>query len=274
VTHENRVRISLLDAGRMILKHLAIFPETRPAEAARQLSFGPSFLANYDFEAALPLVTNPQERIFCLLGNRSAELRHAIFEIARIDKPFWARAATYGRQRALRLTNEDQAQCLKDAGLADSPLEGEPRVWWERLSNEFRLLQEVERRRIGSEAERLTLEYEKRRLAALGIDKNPHLVSVEDDAAGYDVYSYTLIDARIVPFHIEVKGTSSAEPRFFLSRNEWEACLKLCPGYAVYVWSQGKLEPTVLMREILEGHVPRDCGDGMWMDVRILLKGI
>jgi len=104
------------------LQHLAEYPEITPVEAARQLALGPSYLANYDFETALTILTNCEAPVFRLLGDRQAELRHAIFEIVRIEKPFWARTAIYGRQKALRFLNDDQTQCLRDAGLIEKPL--------------------------------------------------------------------------------------------------------------------------------------------------------
>lgn len=272
--YENRVRISVLDAGRALLNHLTVFPETRFPDAARQLIFGPGYLASYDFETALPMVMNTEEQIFRLLGNRSAELRHAIFEIAKIDRPFWARAAIYGRQKALNFVNNDQAQCLKDAGLIDKPLVGEPRIWWERLSNEFRLLQDIERRSIGSEAEELTVKYEKERLVKLGIEMDPYLVSLEDETAGYDVYSHTVSNGRVVPYYVEVKGTTLLEPRFFLTRNEWNTCLNLHPQYAFYIWNLSQMALTVLTRDDLINHVPQDRGNGTWMDARLVLKDI
>lgn len=271
---ENRIRVSVLDAGRILLRHLEVFPETKATDAVRQLMLGPAYLANYDFETALPMVVNTEQRIFRLLENRRAELRYAILEIAKADQPFWAHAAIYGRQKALRCVNADQAQCLKDAGLAENPMDDESRVWWTRLSNEFRLLQESEQRTIGSDAEYLSLEYEKSRLAKLGIEKAPYLISHEDQTVGYDLQSYTILDGKIVSHFVEVKGTTSSEPRFFLSRNEWSACLKLSPHYVVHVWNMTDRTLTVFTRQTLEAHVPVDQGTGTWMNSQFLLRGL
>ncbi len=271
---ENRIRISVLDAGRVILQHLAEYPGIEPVDAARQLELGPTYLGNYDFETALAILTSAEQPVFRLLGGREAELRHAIFEMAKIDKPYWARTAVYGRQRALRLIDDDQAQCLRDAGLIETSLEGETRFWWERLAIEFRLLQEEAQRRIGSEAEKLTLEYEKKRIATLGIDKDPYLVSIEDETLGYDVHSFTISNERVLPFYIEVKGTTAAEPRFFLSRNEWTNCSRLQPHYAFYIWDVNENKLSILSHDTLLAHIPADRGSGLWMDARLILKTV
>lgn len=268
--HENRIRISVLDAGRVILQHLAEYPGIELVDAARQLELGPTYLGNYDFETALTILAGAEQPVFRLLGERKAELRHAIFEMAKIDKPYWARTAVYGRQRALRLINDDQAQCLRDAGLIETSLEGETRFWWERLAREFRLLQEETQRRIGSEAENLTLEYEKKRLAMLGIDQEPYLVSIEDETLGYDVHSFTVSNERVLPYYIEVKGTTATEPRFFLSRNEWTACLNLHPNYALYIWDVNAKALLILTRDTIQDHIPTDRGSGVWVATRVI----
>jgi len=115
----------------------------------------------------------------------------------------------------------------------------------------------------------LTLEYEKKRLKLLGIEKDPYLVSLEDETAGYDVHSYLSQDGRVVPYYIEVKGTTAFEPRFFVSRNEWDACVRLQPQYVIHLWNLGTKSLTILSKEDLEPHIAVDRGLGTWMDIRI-----
>ena len=46
-------------------------------------------------------------------------------------------------------------------------------------------------------------------------------MSGEDDTVGYDIQSFRLKEGDVVPYYIEVKGTTALEPKFFLSNNQW-----------------------------------------------------
>jgi hypothetical protein len=205
-------------------------------------------------------------------GDRQSELRHSILEIAKSDRPLWARAAILGREKALRCFDEDLAQCFRDADLLGKPISPDSHSWWESLAREIRQLQEIEQSRIGAIAEQLTLDYERRRLLELGIQATPYAVSLEDQTLGYDVRSYAVQhDGSVIPIFIEVKGTMASEAQFFLSKNEWNACLRMHPQYSVYVWEVNSCRLTVLTREDLKGHIPVDQGQGTWTSVRIPL---
>lgn len=274
MNQEDVFRISVLDAGRLLLRHVSTYPDVQFEDAIRQLKFGPSYLAGYDFDRALSLIQSDGARVFALCGDRTEELRHSIFELARSLRPFWARASVFGRQRVLRVLNENQMQCLTDAGLLQSPLTGECREWWERLALELRSAENSELKKIGSSAERLTLEFEIARLEQLGIERQPELVAGEDDTLGYDVASFDLVDGSVRPKFIESKGTTASEPRFFVSRNEWNACLRFGSLYAFYVWHLPSKTLTVIDREELQPHVPQDCGSGIWLDARFSIARI
>lgn len=58
---------------------------------------------------------------------------------------------------------------------------------------------------------------------------------------GYDLYATSATDS----LKVEVKGTDSAEPRFFLSRNEWK-CSASEPDWLLMVVCQARSNPSLL----------------------------
>lgn len=66
------------------------------------------------------------------------------------------------------------------------------------------------------------------------------------------------------------KGTTALETRFFLSRNEWDTCVRLHPHYVIHLWNLATKRLTILSKEDLEPHIAVDRGLGTWMDIKIL----
>lgn len=96
----------------------------------------------------------------------------------------------------------------------------------------------AENRKLGVKAENAIVEFEKKRLLALGRDVQASLVrriSVIDVAAGYDIESFDGDSDDLTPNRfIEVKGTSKADLRFYWTRNEKEKAVKLKKRYWIY----------------------------------------
>jgi hypothetical protein len=99
---------------------------------------------------------------------------------------------------------------------------------------------DTEKQRIGLLGEKFVLESERARLDTAGrtdLANRVRLVSAEDDAAGYDVLSFSPDEAEL---HIEVKATTRGqrhEDVFWLSENE-AICALSDPRWTVYrVWS-------------------------------------
>ena len=95
-------------------------------------------------------------------------------------------------------------------------------------------------RRVGSDAEKYTVDYEKKRLIsasfpdmALGVQK----ISDVDPYAGYDILSFNGGGQSYVHNRrIEVKGTSTNINRFYWSRNEINVARKYGNEYWIYFW--------------------------------------
>jgi len=101
------------------------------------------------------------------------------------------------------------------------------------------LMKHLERiRKRGTIAEGFVLEKEKERLTECGCSDLAKLVrriSEENVAAGYDVISFNGPESRFFPDRfIEVKGTSSEEVSFYLSRNELETARNVQDSYWIY----------------------------------------
>lgn len=96
------------------------------------------------------------------------------------------------------------------------------------------------RRRVGDLGEKLSLEYEIRRLEAGGSGELADMVkqvSATDPYAGYDIASFDGAGAGRHDRFIEVKATSGAVPKFFWSHNEARRARELGDAYWVYLWT-------------------------------------
>ncbi|MDZ4478285.1 protein NO VEIN domain-containing protein [Bacillus cereus] len=83
---------------------------------------------------------------------------------------------------------------------------------------------------LGTKAELFVIDYERKKLP----NKNIEHISPIDVAAGYDIKSYTHVDAPIYNKFIEVKCITERE-RFFWSKNEIEVAKLLGDNYFLYL---------------------------------------
>lgn len=120
-------------------------------------------------------------------------------------------------------------------------------------------------------AERLTIEYEKRRLNNLGITKPLEWKGLDDNYAGYDILSVDLKAGTEINIMIEVKSTITSPLRFYLSRNEWETADQIGSAYIFHVWNMAVKPPQLYERTVeqIRPHIPSDNGQGKWSHVMI-----
>lgn len=122
-------------------------------------------------------------------------------------------------------------------------------------------------------AESLTLDYERDRLKALGIDKEPMWMSLDDSYAGYDVLSYNPGEFGPINRIIQVNVMTASPLRFDICREEWEHACSFGVACIFHVWNL-KTMPPVLYEIALDQvapHIPRDNGNGKWNTVEIPL---
>src|SRR5216684_1230937 len=111
-TADQLLRISVLEGAFTLVRHAAAYPTISMAEAVRQLRSGPSNLAALDYDRAQVTLDRFGRTLFVSEGDRRADLRRVIHEIAVVSRPLWALAAAFGRARSREAMPEDAAQCL------------------------------------------------------------------------------------------------------------------------------------------------------------------
>jgi hypothetical protein len=187
-------------------------------------------------------------------------------------QPIWARSILQGRQLFYQTLERDEQSLFRQTGILDDPPGDDFVEWWDDLTGEMRLVIDLAKLRQGRAAERRTLEYERRTLAALGIDRRVEWVGFDDNTKGFDVLSYKLaIDGTVVPKLVEVKSTIASPLRFRVTRNEWEQARKFGDAYVFQIWDMTKdtAEPFVRTVDQVRPHIPTDNEKGKWKDAEI-----
>jgi hypothetical protein len=182
-------------------------------------------------------------------------------------RPLWATVLARGRKEAAAYLPIDVKQALDEADL----LSGRSRwvvEWWNSVSTVSAKPNESRKLEISRRAERLTIQYERRRT---GI--RPFWQALESDLAGYDVLSQVSRLDR-APLRIEVKGTRDkpSYAKFHLTRNEWRVAMTSRP-YVFHFWL---LLPSPKLFTIepdkIAPHIAKNRGAGEWEIVEIPWK--
>lgn len=145
---------------------------------------------------------------------------------------------------------------------------------WDSIVEYTRMLNGLNKMDEARKAEALSMEYERRRLKEIGIDKEPQWMSLDDNFAGYDVLSYNPGEFAPTNRMIEVKSTTASPLRFIVTRNEWEQAEKFGPAYLFQVWDMQKTPPVLYERTSAQVaiHIPSDNEKGKWKTADIPLS--
>lgn len=186
-------------------------------------------------------------------------------------QPIWAKLMRQGRQRFVKKLDPNDQDIFAAAGLMENPTPLHVVTWWDSVSGYARLLTDQEKMEQGRAAEILTLEYERERLKALGIDLEPEWPGFDDNFAGYDVLSYDHGPHGIQNKLIEVKSTTASPLRFILTRNEWEKAERAGNSYHFHVWDMTQETPRLVERTVADvaPHIPADNGQGRWANTQV-----
>lgn len=266
----------MIDGALEIIRHRKKYPNIDIETAVRQLSTGPNYLSELDYASAITLANHVGWDAFHLNSDRQLELSETLMEIVLRVKPSWAYLALYGRERVRKFINEDQEQCLKYAGLLDTPPPERVIQWWNQLASSVRSIKEAQNIEVGSEGEKLTIIYEKNRLTDLGITEySPRLISIENNSAGYDVLSFDVdTTGNVSEIQIEVKATTTDQVRFLITRNEWDTARQYQTSYRFHIWKLDNEAPYILSVDDLTPHIPVDSGVGRWQLVELNITDI
>lgn len=197
-----------------------------------------------------------------------------IHDIVLHRQPTWAKLMMLGRTRFTKKLSRDECSLFRQAGLLDSPPTDDVITWWDNLTGRVRLAQDAEKLARARQAEKLSLNHEKKRLLDIGIDKDPEWTAIEDNTAGYDVLSYEKNEYGLINKPIEVKSTIASPLRFILTRNEWEQALKFGEVYFFHVWDLKQDPPKLYVKTLNEiaPHIPSDNEKGKWKNAEILIN--
>lgn len=198
-----------------------------------------------------------------------SSLRRFITKLVEYSDPFWLRYIPSGREKVREALSMDVSQCLREAGLFDPMPDVDTIEWWDKLAANIRGRIDTEQMSRARHAERLSIEYESKRLSEIGIRKVPEWVSLEDNTIGYDILSYDQVDTYIVSKLIEVKSTLNNT--IYISRNEWRNASTSIDQTVFHVWvlpSEDLYEFTVTE---MKDHIPNDQGDGIWQEVKVTI---
>lgn len=168
----------------------------------------------------------------------SAALREALKQIILQKRPSWMYAITFGRKDVLNNLADlpNIRQCFKSAHLFDDEPDQMTIEWWDELSQLIRAEKDAKKVQIGREGEKLSYDYEKKRLLHLNIQESPKWIALDDSTVGYDIKSYNPSPYGVINKLIEVKSCSTDNIAIYLTRNEWEQALKFQDNYFFHIW--------------------------------------
>jgi hypothetical protein len=222
--------------------------------------------AYHDYEAALEL-----ETVVDAVHEIEFHdfLRRSITNIIRAQTPWWLPLVAKGREKVRAALNSNEEQCFEDAKLFSSFPDDEVIAWWDSLATEVRALRQEANNLQGRVGEKLSLEYELRRLISEGITVEPRWIALDDNTAGYDILSYDSGTVEPVVKLIEVKTCSRAAAQFFLTTNEWRTALERSDHYVFHLWLLPEEKLIEFSPADIREHVPIDQGEGEWQDAVI-----
>lgn len=234
--------------------------------ASAPRSIDASFAAA-DIEAGLALDRLlPAEIVF---DDYAPCLRMCLSTLIAHHLPWWRVFFPAGRKRVLEVLSDSEYQLFSNAGLVDSVPTPQALEWWYKIQAIVRGEQDTSKSLQGGIAEIWTLEYERERLAELGIDLEPEWTGFETNGLGYDVRSYDAGPFGPVARLIEVKSTEATPPRAIITRGEWKSAQIFGDAFLFYLWkSPGKQLRTISVTE-MASNIPDNKGAGSWLEVEV-----
>ena len=248
-------------------RYLDHYPGTPVEEAAVSLQRSDADLAAADFAGALRLHQHLAGDVD--FSNPITGLRAGLRVLIEAHRPWWCRFFPYGRQRLATALTQDEMQTFRSAGLFDEMPPSEVVEWWDAFASLIRTADDERNNAQGRHGERLSLNYERKRLAGLGIFEEPKWVALDDNSAGYDIRSYDLTVYGLKNRLIEVKSSQRTPPRMVLTRGEWDVAAKYGETYIFHLWELPSEKLTILTVSDIAQHVPQDVGQGRWSELNI-----
>jgi hypothetical protein len=252
---------------REIRRRLVASPDAALEDIVAAINLTEADAPSLDLEASCEL--HAMVEVCELVGH--GFYRHCIRAVVLSRFPIWVKTIKFGRQVFAAKLGEDDHAIFEGAGLLGSPPTADVVEWWDTLGHEVKLETDLQKMAQARAAEKLSWDFEKKRLLGLGIETDPVWVGLDDNTAGYDVLSYEPGEPENTNKLIEVKSTVASPLRFYVSRNEWNKALQSKEAYFFHVWDMQR-EPAVLhVRTVdqVEPHIPTDNDKGKWSNAEI-----
>lgn len=265
--HTSLISMSAFN-GLLAVRHYSTLHPATPVpeviEALRRVSPDDAY-NNYDaaifFDGLVAKDTGFSDAVLFFRAILSAAIQHF--------SPWWIRLSPFGRERLSVGLTENERQCFDAAGLFVASPGPDVLRWWDDLAQRARGAENDKRITQGREAERLTIDYETKRLNQLGIASPPRWIALDDNGAGYDVHSFDQGPVTPIAKLIEVKSCVREDLQIFLTRNEWETAVERAPHYRFHIWLLPDQKMLELTPDDLAPHVPQNRGSGRWENARI-----
>jgi hypothetical protein len=259
--------MSTLGATIAIRQYLDSHPELNAESAITSLKRLDADVAANDFASGLEVhAILPSTLKF---KDPTLDLQASLAILIKHHQPFWLRGFPYGRDRVAEMLSVDEIQCFRAAGLISNTETPKIARWWDEIGQLVRAKLNDSLLEQGRIAESLSYEYEKKRLASLGIRRDPIWVAINNNDAGFDILSYDHGPFEPVNRLIEVKSSTRSPPRMILTRGEWDAAIKYGEAYVFHLWALPKATLTECKITDVAPHIPIDQGTGAWTHVEI-----
>lgn len=176
---------------------------------------------------------------------------------------------------------KNEYECFEQLGLIDYRLSETASIWWERLRKAGSLFNDQVLKALGDEAELLSLDYEKRRLAdVISSEDEIRWVSRESDLLGFDILSFVGESQPNARLNIEVKKLTKNSDQgfhFFISRNEARTA-EASSNYVFHLWdfqTNGERLLHITSKDFVLARLPMDNGDsGLWESARVNISQV
>src|ERR1700678_307426 len=159
--------MSALSATIAMRQYLSKHAQVDAVSAATSLRRLDADVAADDFESGVEVhYILPNNITF---KSPTKDLQAALAALIYYHKPWWVKGFPYGRGRVKDMLSAEEMQCFRAAGLFHEPIPQEAVSWWDQIAQTVRADVNESLLRQGREAELLSLDHERRRLALLGI---------------------------------------------------------------------------------------------------------
>lgn len=162
-----------------------------------------------------------------------------------------------GREAFVQALSAEAVQCLDICGAMAAVPEPATIQFLDTLAALARQQQNAANLQKGREAERLSWDLEMGRLREMGCSQMPRWVALDDNAAGFDLLSWSDVACHQKRL-IEVKACTARLPHFHLSQNEIATGKRNPHCYILHIWGFPQCRLLELAWPELEPFLPED----------------